>query len=110
MAYMDLDLFHLSNDPSIYLSKPNVAMPVWGDETIEIQNSGWCLSEPQLKILANMAVKRIEAKGENQTTDRTAFAYTELGKSASSNIFKYLNIEMFYHCHTAVSTFSDPLH
>ena len=104
MAYMDLDLFHLSNDPSTYLSKPNVAMPVWGDATIEIQNSGWCLSEPQLKILANMAVKRIEAKGEKQTTDRTAFAYTELGKSASSNRFKYLNIEMFCCSPTVVST------
>ena len=80
LAYVDLDMVYLSNDKRIYLQESNVAVPIWSEEkgALEIQNSGFCFSTPQLNVLLRNAIQIIKSKGSIQTT-KNKYIYTELG-------------------------------
>lgn len=81
LAYADLDMVYLSDDATIYLQVPNVAVPIWQEEkgAFEIQNSGFCFTRPQLQVLLNDTLTIVQSKGPDQI-HRNLYFYTELGK------------------------------
>lgn len=82
LAYADLDLIHLSNHSRVYLSLPNIAVPIWaeGKGALEIQNSGFCLTPAQLDVMIHMTKQRIQEKGRAGNR-KNEYYYTELGAS-----------------------------
>ena len=79
MAYIDCDMFLISNDLNLFLNQPTIAAPVWNDfgASIEIQNSGFCLPNHALAATMQMIRSIMETKKKRQR-----YAYTELGPHA----------------------------
>lgn len=77
MAYIDLDMFPVGSDSSVFLGSPNVAVPIWAQENgaLEIQNSGFCFTNDQLDLLIERIRNTIQSKGEEQSYP----IYTEIG-------------------------------
>jgi hypothetical protein len=90
MAYLDLDMFPISNYSQIYLGTPNVAVPIWSEETgaLEIQNSGFCFTASQSDILIQKVKKLMNSYGEKQQYSM----YTLFGKSKQSERAKKNNM------------------
>ncbi|CAB9527060.1 expressed unknown protein [Seminavis robusta] len=86
MAYADLDLVYLLDDPRVYLTVPNVAVPIWSEEkgAFEIQNSAFCFSQPQLDRLIGNVKALMNSKGETQKT-KNSYMYTAFGP----NLFQH---------------------
>jgi hypothetical protein len=86
MAYADLDVVYLLDDPRVYTAVPNVAVPIWSEEkgAFEIQNSAFCFSREQLDVLLNNIRTLMDSVGEKQTT-QNSYIYTQFGP----NLFQH---------------------
>lgn len=86
MAYTDLDIVYLSDHKEIYLSKPNVALPIWSEEqgALEVQNSAFCFNTEQNHLLLNKARHIMESLGDLQTS-QNKYMYTQFGP----NLFQH---------------------
>jgi hypothetical protein len=86
MTYIDLDVIFLNLDPTLYGRHPNVAAPVWSEEkgALEIQNSAFCFSTPQLQYLLQNVRTLMDERG-NAQTNQNMYIYTQLGP----NLFQH---------------------
>lgn len=104
-AYTDTDMVYLSLNAEVFLKHPNMAAPVWNNEgaALELQNSGFCFSSVQLRLLISWVDRHIASKGDDQE-----YFYTEMGPSAFHNVVSRLgSLSIYTTCHPLKTSFQD---